>query len=123
MTNLRSKRLFTDTNMHDPALRHEIEDFYHYLQSILRASQLTIPSSNCDLVLDIFPTEGGQIQWSYYYACHDASARCLFWLETYDASYMIFGLFGVSSPAHISALCLSSYTPHGLHSFGVQNIV
>jgi hypothetical protein len=109
MTNLRSKRLFTDTNMHDPALRHEIEDFYHYLQTILRASQLTIPSSNYDLVLDIFPTEGGQIQWSYYYSCHDA--RCLFWLETYDASHMISGLFGVSSPAHISVSCLLSYTP------------
>jgi hypothetical protein len=88
--------------MHDPALRDEMEDFYQYLQKILRADQLNISSNSYDLVLDIMPDEHGRIQWSYYYACHES--RCLFWLETYDASYVISERYGVKSPAHISVL-------------------
>jgi hypothetical protein len=91
--------------MHDPLLRHEIEDFYLYLQKVLRADRLTIPSSNYDLVLDIVPV-GDKIQWGYYYACHEK--RCLFWLETYDATYTLSEAYGVKSPAHLSALHMSS---------------
>jgi hypothetical protein len=91
--------------MHDPLLRDEIEDFYLYLQKIKRADQLEMPSSNYDLVLDIVPVED-RMQWAYYYACHEK--RCLFWLETYDATYMLSEVYGVKSPAHISALHLPS---------------
>src|SRR5882672_11277987 len=91
--------------MHDPTLREEIEDFYIYLQQLIRADQLIIPSKDHDLVLDIMATDDEQISWSYYYVCHES--RCLFWLETYDASYMISELFGVKSPAHVSTLHLS----------------
>ena len=86
--------------MQDPVLREEMEDFYHYLQRILRHDGVVIPSINYDLALDIMPSEDGRIQWSYYYACHDT--RCLFWLDTYDATYVISELFGVRSPAHVS---------------------
>ncbi len=99
------KRLFTDTDMHNVTRREEIEHFYDYLQRLLHNDELSIPSKNYDLVLDIMVTDDERISWSYYYACHDA--RCLFWLETYDASYMISELFGVKSPAHVSALHLS----------------
>jgi hypothetical protein len=92
--------------MHDPLLREEIEDFYQYLQKILRVNRLKIPSNNYDLVLDIVSIEDGRIQWACYYACHET--RCLFWLETYDATYMVSELYGVKSPAHFSALHLSS---------------
>ena len=90
--------------MHDKTMRDEIEDFYNYLQLLIHNDQLSIPSKNYDLVLDIMVTEDERISWSYYYACHEA--RCLFWLETYDASFMISELFGVKSPAHVSALHL-----------------
>ncbi|KAI9508578.1 hypothetical protein F5148DRAFT_1283882 [Russula earlei] len=93
------RRIFTDTDMHNPTLKEEMEDFYSYLQKILRADQLTIPSGNYDLVLDIMPTTHETVQWSYYYACHET--RCLFWLEKYDGKYMISELDGVESPAHI----------------------
>jgi hypothetical protein len=108
MTDARLKRLFTDTDMHDQIMRDEIEDFYNYLQGVLRSDQLSILSKSYDLVLDIMVTVEEpvkEISWSYYYACHEA--RCLFWLETYDASYMTSELFGVKSPAHVSALHLS----------------
>ena len=87
-----------------------MENFYCYLRNILRASQLTTPLNNYDLVLDIRPNERqvGRKQWSYYYACHET--RCLFWLETYDATKLTSVLYGVKSPAHISALHLSSST-------------
>ena len=102
MTDARLKRLFTDTDMHDPALRDEMKEFHTYLQNILSTDQLTIPSRSYDLVLDIVFTDDKRVLWSYYYACHET--RCLFWLEKYDASYMLSELYGVKSPAHISAL-------------------
>jgi len=85
-------------------MREEIEHFYDYLQRLLQNEDLTIPSKNYDLVLDILVTDDERISWSYYYACHET--RCLFWLETYDTSYMISELFGVTSPAHVSTLHL-----------------
>ena len=88
--------------MHDQNLREEMENFYTYLKQLLRTDQLTIPSNDYDLVLDIMATEDRRITWSYYYACHES--RCLFWLETYDASYMLSELYGVKAPAHVSAL-------------------
>ena len=99
MTNPRSKRLFTDTNMHNPELKEEMEMFYRHLQKRYKGS--IIPSNDYDLVLDIMPTEDGKIQWSYYYACHET--RCLFWLDVYDANHMISEVFCVTSPAHVSA--------------------
>ena len=98
-------RLFTDTDMHIKVMRDEIEDFYDYLQHLIQNDQLSIPSEKYDLVLDISATEDERISWSYYYACHEE--RCLFCLETYDASYTLSEVFGVKSPAHVSALHLS----------------
>ena len=99
-----SKRLFTDTDMHNKTMRDEIEDFYQYLQRLIQIDQLSILSKNYDLVLDIMVKED-QILWSYYYACHEE--RCLFWLETYDARFAISEVIGVKSPAHVSTLYLS----------------
>ena len=105
-TNLNAllKRLFTDTDMHNTKMKDEIEHFYGHLLRFLQNEDISIPSEDYDLVLDIMVTDDEQISWSYYYACHEA--RCLFWLETYDASYMISELYGVKSPAHVSALHL-----------------
>ena|ERR1700730_5937482 len=86
--------------MHDPTFREEIEEFYYALRKILRDDQLTIPSKDYDLVLDIMP-DNDKIKWSYYYACHET--RCLFWLDPYDGSYMISEIRGVKCPALVSA--------------------
>ena len=109
-----SKRLFTDTDMHNKTMRDEIEDFYQYLQRLIQFEQLSIPSKNYDLVMDVMVTEDQRISWSYYYACHEE--RCLFWLETYDASYTLCEVFGVKSLAHVSALyChVQSFQQHSL---------
>ena len=90
--------------MHDPTLRKEMEDFYGYLQKILQHDRLVIPSENYDLTLDIQTAEDGQIQWSYYYACHET--RCLIWLDPYDATSIISETLGVKSPAQVSASCI-----------------
>ena len=82
-------------------LKEEMEDFYSYLQETVRIDGLTIPSKNYDLVLDLMLNENKEMQWSYYYACHDT--RCLFWLERYDTAYVTSGVGGVESPAHLSA--------------------
>ncbi|KAH9003499.1 hypothetical protein EDB86DRAFT_2826626 [Lactarius hatsudake] len=95
----KDRRLFTDTDMLDPVLREEMEDFYHYLQRTLDHDGVAIPSKNYDLALDIMRLEDGRIHWSYYYACHET--RCLFWLGPYHADHMISELHGVRSPAHV----------------------
>src|ERR1700733_12722655 len=91
--------------MRNTTMREEIEHFYDYLQRLLQNENLSIPSKDYDLVLDITVTNDGRISWSYYYACHES--RCMFGLETYDASYMMAELVGVKSPAHVSTLHLS----------------
>ncbi|KAH9050812.1 hypothetical protein EDB87DRAFT_1583109, partial [Lactarius vividus] len=106
----KARRLFTDTDMHDPKLREEMEDFYDYLQRILSFDGLVIPSQNYDLTLDIMPSQDGRIQWSYYYACHET--RCLFWLDPYEASHMISELFAVRSPAHVKHRLEALYWTH-----------
>ena len=95
------KRLFTDTDMHELTLKEEMEEFYSFLQKIVLVDALAIPSENYDLVLDLMMDEDDQMQWSYYYACHDN--RCLFWLERYDAKYATSEVDGVESPSHLSA--------------------
>ncbi|KAH9051655.1 hypothetical protein EDB87DRAFT_1582345 [Lactarius vividus] len=106
----KGRRLFTDTDMHDHKLRDEIERFYHYLQRILDHDGMVISSKKYDLTLDIMPAEDGQTQWSYYFACHET--RCLFWLDPYDATYMISELFGVKSLAHIRHRLEDLYWTH-----------
>ncbi|KAI9438581.1 hypothetical protein H4582DRAFT_182781 [Lactarius indigo] len=105
-----ARRLFTDTDMHNFELKEEMEEFYDYLQRIIRHEGLTIPSNNYDLVLDIMPTEDGRMQWSYYYACHET--RCLFWLDAYDANHMISEVFCVTSPAHVEHRLEALYWTH-----------
>ncbi|KAF8262093.1 hypothetical protein EI94DRAFT_1744504 [Lactarius quietus] len=105
------RRLFTDTNMLDPILREEMEAFYQYIQRIMRYEDIVIASKNYDLVLDVsLSDEDGQIMWSYYFACHEA--RCLFWFDTYDATYMISERLGARSPAHIKHRLESLYWTH-----------
>ncbi|KAI9458695.1 hypothetical protein BJY52DRAFT_1223443 [Lactarius psammicola] len=106
----KDRRLFTDTNMHNLELKEEMEEFYNYLQKIIRHEGIIIPSNNYDLVLDIMPTEDGRIQWSYYYACHEN--RCLFWLDAYEANHMISEVFWVTSPAHVKHRLEALYWTH-----------
>ncbi|KAI0253072.1 hypothetical protein BJV78DRAFT_1351936 [Lactifluus subvellereus] len=111
----RDRRLFTDTDMHNREFREEIEEFYYCLQKILIADQLTIPSNEYDLVLDIQVNGDGRKQWSYYYACHDSETRCLFWLHTCEAADIISRVYGVESPAHIKHRLEALYWSHWSH--------
>ncbi|KAH9061121.1 hypothetical protein EDB87DRAFT_484421 [Lactarius vividus] len=90
--------------------REEMEEFYDYLQLIIRHEGLTIPSNNYDLVLDIMPAENERVQWSYYYACHET--RCLFWLDVCEANHMISEVFCVTSPAHVKHRLEALYWTH-----------
>ncbi|KAH8982874.1 hypothetical protein EDB92DRAFT_1617467 [Lactarius akahatsu] len=103
----RLKMLFTDTDMHDPVLRREIEARFLCLQDRLLAEESH--PKNYDLVLDKHD-EGGQMQWFYYYAHHDT--RCLFWLETYDAKDMLSEVYWVGSPAHVKHRLEALYWSH-----------
>ena len=99
--------------MHELGLKEEMEKFYSYLQDTVRIDGITIPSKNYDLVLDLMKNDDNEMQWSYYYACHDT--RCLFWLERYDTTYVTSEVDGVESPAHLSTSHVSvTFTPFSL---------
>ncbi|KAH9026186.1 hypothetical protein EDB85DRAFT_176673 [Lactarius pseudohatsudake] len=102
-----ARMLFTDTDMHDPLLRNEIEARFLSLQDRLPADG-SLPK-NYDLVLDKHE-EGGQMQWFYYYAHHDT--RCLFWLEPYAARDMLSEVYWVGSPAHVKHRLEALYWSH-----------
>ncbi|KAI9444163.1 hypothetical protein H4582DRAFT_2053868 [Lactarius indigo] len=78
------RRLFTDTNMHDPDLRYG---------KVLLLS-----------------TEDSTLRRIKYYACHEA--RCLFWLDVYDANCMVLEVFCVTSPAHVKHRLEGLYWAH-----------
>ncbi|KAI9458568.1 hypothetical protein BJY52DRAFT_1212082 [Lactarius psammicola] len=102
-----ARRLFTDTDMHEPGLRRAMEDFYLHLQTVLRVKGP--PSKNYDLVLDLCK-EGEQMQCSYYYACH--KTRCLFWLEPYNTKDMLSEVSWVAPPAHLKHRLEAFYWSH-----------
>ncbi|KAH9074275.1 hypothetical protein EDB83DRAFT_2516038 [Lactarius deliciosus] len=102
-----ARMLFTDTDMHDPVLRREIEARFLCLQDRLLAEESR--PKNYDLVLDKHE-EDGYMQWFYYYAHHDT--RCLFWLETYDAKDMLSEVYWVGSPAHVKHRLEALYWSH-----------
>ncbi len=102
------KGLFTDTDMHHPPNRREIELFYSHLQEIQHVEGLELPSTDYDLVLEI-TRNGREVEWSYYYAFHET--RCLFWLKKFDASEMVSEVNGVESPAHFSTPKTSASLP------------
>ena len=100
--------------MHERELKEEMENFYSYMRDTVRGLDgSTIPSKNYDLVLDLMLDENKDMQWSYYYACHDT--RCLFWLERYDTTYVTSEVDGVDSPAHLS-------TSHVSESFTIFSL-
>ncbi|KAI9438687.1 hypothetical protein H4582DRAFT_190615 [Lactarius indigo] len=101
-----ARMLFTDTDMHAPELRREIEACVLYLQDL--PTEKSRPK-NYDLVLDKHEGDG-QIQWFYYYAHHET--RCLFWLESYAAKDMLSEVYGVESPAHVKHRLEALYWSH-----------
>lgn len=105
------KRIFTDAYMYDYDIRQEIELFAKYLDDYLQAAELSLPSDECDLVLEIVPAEDGEgTAWCYYYVDH--RSRTLFWLTPFDTDYLLAEVRGVTSPAHIKLEIETQYWMH-----------
>ena len=113
------QRIFTDAYMYDYVTRQEIELFAKYLDDYLQAAELSLPSDECDLVLEIVPAEDVEgMAWCYYYVDH--RSRTLFWLAPFNTDYLLAEVRGVTSPAHISAfffLCEIQKEVHALTIF------
>ena len=92
----RFKPIYTDTNMCDPDLLQEIEQFIEDINK-LRAVSPPLPE-DWELVLELGKDDGEPI-CSYYFVCH--STRCLFWLHEFDLESVVDGLCGVTEKTHI----------------------
>ncbi|KAI0064305.1 hypothetical protein BV25DRAFT_1990055 [Artomyces pyxidatus] len=107
----RRRRIYTDVDLFDPDSRREIEAFAQYLDDRLEADARSLPSDECEVVLDcVRDEETGLITWSYYYVDH--TTRTLFWLDVYDASNIISDVMGVMSPSHIKHRIEAQYWYH-----------
>lgn len=116
--------------MYDDTLRKEVEEFANYLDQVLLSSQMTLPSSRCELVLELRPADNGKTEWFvftfyawysfgalhaslslerlYYYVDHQT--KSLFWLDTYSNPPFLKETKGVKTPSHMSE--------HDYHLFG-----
>ncbi|KAH8984591.1 hypothetical protein EDB92DRAFT_1885927 [Lactarius akahatsu] len=103
------RRLFTDTDMRDEALRSEAEQFYDHLTGNSKAEELANLPGEYDLVLEIKTDQPQGSRWFYYYVCH--GNRCLFWLEKYPVTKMT-DRVGVQSLAHIKHQLEYHYWSH-----------
>ena len=92
------KPIYTDTNMCDPALRREIEEFVQEIYKLMCFSP-SLPE-DWELILELGKDdETGESFCSYYFVCH--STRCLFWLHEFDLDSVLGNVPGVTETAHI----------------------
>ncbi|KAI9429199.1 hypothetical protein H4582DRAFT_322971 [Lactarius indigo] len=58
----------------------------------------------------LLSTEDSTLRRIKYYACHEA--RCLFWLDVYDANCMVSEVFCITSPARVKHRLEGLYWAH-----------
>jgi hypothetical protein len=77
----------------------DINEFIENINDTLRVEGIEI-GLDVELVLEpMLSSKGNEVVCGYYYVDH--GARCLFWLEDFDASYILKDVKGAKSPAHI----------------------
>ena len=92
------KSIYTGTNMYDPTLRREIEDFVQEINE-LRRSLPPLPEDS-ELALELRKDdETGESICSGYFVCH--SDRCLFGLHVFDSESVLADVPGVTENTHI----------------------
>lgn len=57
------QHIYTDVYMYDDTLRKEVETFANYLDQFLLSSQMTLPSNQCELVLELRSADNGKTEW------------------------------------------------------------
>ncbi|KAI0263351.1 hypothetical protein BC834DRAFT_309401 [Gloeopeniophorella convolvens] len=113
-------RAYTDVYMYDAKLRTEANDFVTYLGKKLEifrgdshpAEWEKIDSTlrDSDLVLNVAPSDNGDITWSYYYVNH--RKKVLFWLTAYDATALLYEASGADQPGHVKLRLEALYWVH-----------
>ncbi|KAH9914799.1 uncharacterized protein B0H18DRAFT_1125286 [Fomitopsis serialis] len=105
----RSRRIYTEAWIYDPAILEEIEDFAHRLDEEVQKNNFVLPP-NAELVLELedVPEEahvaGLAIDvthyWTYYYVNH--AERVLFWLTEYDLEDDVQQVRHIQSDFHLT---------------------
>lgn len=107
----KDKRIYTEVYLYEAGYFEEVEQFVQYLEDSLRASGETLPSSNCELVIQIdWDDEDDEVLWSYYYVDHNS--RCLFWLNDFEVDHLLYEVTGSMPPAHFKHILESWYWDH-----------
>ncbi|KAH7909163.1 hypothetical protein BJ138DRAFT_1102917 [Hygrophoropsis aurantiaca] len=96
-----STRTYTEVDICDPEILHDIQGFSNTLHESLRLfvieKDLNVELNKIELVLEPTEDEFGTI-CCYYFINH--RARCLFWLQDYDAEIILTGTKGLTSLSH-----------------------
>ncbi|KAH7909165.1 hypothetical protein BJ138DRAFT_1200448 [Hygrophoropsis aurantiaca] len=106
-------RTFTEVDICDPEILQDIEDFADTLHESLRLfiaeKALSLNLDEVELVLEPTEDEFGTL-CCYYFVNH--RARCLFWLQDYDADVILIDCKGVTSLSHKRFAIEAQYWKH-----------
>jgi hypothetical protein len=83
------QKIFTDAWLHIPGNMAVVNDCSETLFSKLNdhvREGLLSPGPDIELVLELMECPDGDTKCGYYFV--DNTARCLFWVEEFDASFM-----------------------------------
>lgn len=98
------KRVFTDANVRDPAIATRMGKAAEKAYEEARNADIVLHPSN-ELVLEFMDQDHKYI--GYYFVDHDK--RVIFWFEAHESHYVIFGVRGVESKAHVRYALESQY--------------
>ncbi|KAI0315001.1 hypothetical protein OF83DRAFT_392027 [Amylostereum chailletii] len=106
----KEKRIYTEVYIYEPNHREEVEVFAQYLEDFLHSMDMSPPSDDCELVLEVSfsKEEGDSIVWSYYYVDH--RTKTLFWLRPFVADHIMTEILGFSSPDHFNMMTSNTST-------------
>jgi hypothetical protein len=98
-TNKALKKILTEANLYQPEMAQDVDIFIEKIDDMLRVGDFEV-GPTAELVLEpMLSSKGDEMICGYYFVDHEK--RCLFWLEDFDASFLLREVKGATSPAHI----------------------
>ena len=84
----------------------EINRCVTQIDALISESDDPLPP-NRELVLELMQADGDGLKCGYYFVDHEN--RCLFWVEPFNVSNLLWTVQGVTCASHVSASSWASY--------------
>jgi hypothetical protein len=108
------QKIYTSANLHQASLFQWVQHFTLQIDAVKKTLGDAIPP-DIEYMVHI-ELEGFSLsEYECYYYMIDHVNRCIFWMNEFDATYMLSELDGVTSPMHIRYVIESHYWCVDLH--------